>query len=396
MILYEENPNIKDKIVKTINNKDEYRRNCIYRLSNKKYYVKNKDCFLIENHWYRTDSEHVIFDEETKTWTLRKNIPKMKKGFVRFEKGNPVIGFFSKNPYTNVIVRLRNGEVIYSINSQILLENGYFEDIANLIWLKTSDYKKEDISYYSSIRNERNFHDRGYNIEDNSVDYSIKCDLYEKYPLVVSKKAKDLSKYLGNLTFGLEIETSQGNLCDTIQSRHGLVICRDGSISGAEFVTIPLTGAKGLQNVDSVCSELSARTLIDLGCSVHVHFGNIRRDKLFIAAFYTLSRKIQNELFTMFPYYKTNHKGVKKKNYTQKLPKLGIYPLVEKNKESFDAYLSDVHVRLFDFLCDNTIPISKFNKKTREHPVRNKWDQHNRLTKSTAYLKQEEFKGYLN
>lgn len=46
MISYQDNPNLKLKVVDTVHGKKEYRRNC--RKIKDKYYIVNVDCFEIE------------------------------------------------------------------------------------------------------------------------------------------------------------------------------------------------------------------------------------------------------------------------------------------------------------------------------------------------------------
>lgn len=103
---------------------------------------------------------------------------------------------------------------------------------------------------------------------------------------------------------------------------------------GAELVSIPLSGAKGLQTLVNLSEELQERGEIGIDCSHHIHFGNIGTDKLSIISLYRLCRNIQNELLPMFPYYKVDPSGIKQKNYTKKLLKLNINSLKDPSKES--------------------------------------------------------------
>lgn len=378
MILYADNPHLGLKTVTTIQKDVEYRRNC--KCIKEKYYVIDRDCFLINERWYRTDGGNIVFDYEKKVWVHKDSIDGMVKGIVGFTaKGEPEIGYFTVNDYKNVPSKSRAHGNYPVIDQSLVESNGYFEDPSTCTWYKSSDLSTSEIRQRKMVRNERSFTDRGYNIEDNDTDFRYKTKMYKEYDLTLSKKAKEMAKFIGDLTFGCEIEIYRGNLPNKELVQHGIVICRDGSIDGGpELVTIPLAGAKGLQNVVEICRELKGRSTVSIACAFHVHFGNVRRDKLFLAAFYQLCRKVQDELFTAFPFYKTEHKGIKKKNYNQKLQKLGIHPLVNKDRESYDMYLEDSFIRIFDFLAEGKMDISQFNKKTREHPIRQKWDRHSR------------------
>lgn len=377
MILYSDNPNLGLRTVTTVGNDVEYRRNCRFILN--KFYVIDRDVFCINETWYRIDGGGIIFDNEKQEWILKTNSKHLIKGIIGFNKDVPIISHFSENIYNNVYSTSRKWGNLLAMNSQILEDNGFFEDIAQGKWYSSKDYSTSDIRFKKSIRNEKNFTDRGYNIEDNDRDFRYKTKAYEEYALPISTKAKNMSKFLGNLTFGCELEISQGTLPEHILTRHGIVICRDGSIDGGpELVTVPTAGAKGLQNIVTLCEELNGRSMVSIACAFHVHFGNVPTDKLFLTAFWLLCRKIQDELFQMFPYYKTDHSGVKRKNYNQKLGKLGIHPLVNKDKDSYDYYLRDVYIKIFDFLCEGRISIDELDKRTRAHPIKQKWERKNR------------------
>ncbi len=376
MIRYADNPNLDLSTVTTITKDIEYRRNCKY--IGGKYYLMDRDCFYIEGKWCRIDSGVIIYDHEKKVWIHKDKAGTLVNGIVDIKNEEFIFGSFSENAYENVSCRTKKHGNSIAINSDVL-GNHFFEDKALSVMFRTKDYPLTDIKYRKTIRNEKNFTDRGYNIEDNQADYANKVKYYNEYPHKISKKVREIAKYLGDLSFGVELEIAQGNLPDKILNRHGVVICRDGSIDGGpELVTIPTSGAKGLQNIVDLCEELKGRNKLSIACALHIHFGNVPTDKLFLSAFYVLCRKIQDEIFTMFPYYKTDHKGVKKKNYNQKLDKLGIHPLLEQDKESYEAYLRDVHIRIFNFLSEGKMSIDQLNRKTRAHPISHKWERKSR------------------
>lgn len=377
MILYKDNPNLKLTVVITVRGDNEYRRNCKYIAG--KYYLMDRDCFFVDGKWCRYDGGNIIFDYENKTWLPKTSMPELLRGIVGFENNDPILGYFSRNPYNNVLCNVKKHGKQVALNAEILKENGFFEDVAYCVWYNKSEIDSSTYKKRTTIRNERGFTDRGYNIEENAKDYADKVTNYANYNISISARNKMFSKFLGDLTFGGEIEISQGNFPENLQNRHGVVICRDGSIDGGpELVTIPIAGAKGVQTLDSISKELENRGEISIACSYHLHIGNVPKEKIFIVPFYILCRKIQNELFTMFPYYKTDPRGVKRKNYNQKLQKLGIHSLKDVSKEGLHAFLSDAYTRIFDFLAEGRMSLDQFNKKTREHPVNRKWDRKNR------------------
>lgn len=177
-----------------------------------------------------------------------------------------------------------------------------------------------------------------------------------------------------------EIETKLGNLPSYYQSQLGIIICKDGSIGYTpEFVTVPYSGAKGLNSLHKLFTELNKRCTTDHNCSLHYHIGTIRKDREFLIALWILYSHIQNDLHAMLPYYKTNPSGVKSKNYCEFL-----------NKNMFDNYLGDSKLThqekvnasyhaLYNWILEGTNPSKTFNRKSRKHPNGSqKWNLHSR------------------
>lgn len=383
-MLYKDNPNLGRKVVTTSSGEKEYLFNC--KNIKEEYHAMNVDCFWIESkkQWYRIKSGLIEKDNETGNWMLKTDIEKLcVHGVIGFkEDKSPIIGYFTPNPYNNCIVHIP-GYVWPALNTDILIENGYAEDFSTGKW-----YIKKSIAALQTPRNEIDHTKKGYNLEDNVAEFLSKTALYNNYKQNFSKDVRRYGKMLGDITFGLEIECDKGYLPDHIQNRLGVVICRDGSLHadggdkiGPEFVTIPLAGAKGLQTIVDLSKELSKRTSIGLHCSLHIHFGNIPTTRMFLVSLYRLASKIQNELFTMFPFYKTNPEGVKAgKNYCQKLPTLSIYAAEESfTKEDFAEYINSNYKKLFSWLGEGYTPDKTFNRKLKKHPAGSaKWSWHKR------------------
>lgn len=379
MVHYKDNKTLGISVVTTVRGDAEYRRNTKYLGHiEKKYYTINRDCFQVNNKWYTVDSGNILYDYEKKEY-VHKYGARLVRGIVLDKDTQKLaLGYFSANPYNNVRINSSLFPVNYAMSSDILEGNGWFEDLGQNVWMNSEEMSAGNVVSRKKIRNDKAFTDRGYNIEDNK-DYEEKIELYKAYPTAITPKAKEMSKYLGDITFGAEIEVQRGCMPDNLRCRHGAVICRDGSLNGgAEIVTIPLSGAKGLQTLVNLADDLKHRTDIGLECSFHLHFGNIATDKLSVIALYRLARILQNELFTMFPYYKTDPAGVKQKNYTKKLLKLNINALKDKSREAYELYLQDSWKKLFDFYAEGKITLDRFNKRTREHPIHRKWEMKNR------------------
>lgn len=234
---YSKNPNLGFSTVKTINGIIEYRKNCKYLKENKSikegYYSIYTDIFYIESEekWYRVSSEKIEKDWETNKWYLKDYNSKLQKGVVGIEEdGGLIFDKFTANPYNNVIIN-SNGNSYNALNKEIL-KDFFIEDIGHSSFVRKSEYGSSDIKNFSKIRNAKNYTSKGYNIEDNGAEFERKKNLYRDYFLKIGPDAKKYAKYLGDISFGSEIECSEGAIPDYIQNRHGIVVCRDGSLEG--------------------------------------------------------------------------------------------------------------------------------------------------------------------
>lgn len=375
-VFYEQNHNLPLSIIETVSGKKEYQVNC--KKIKDGFYIINQECFLVNNRWYRVSSGLIEFDHETKKWEM-KGEKKLIHGIIEVKDKLPVYGYFTANPYNNCNFCDEKGNVGIAINSEMLLESGCFEDFSTGMW-----YSK----MHSSFQVPRNVIDRttkGYSIEDNEKEYIEKKKLFEDYKVPASKNLTTYAHMLGGTTFGLEIEASHGNLPDHLQNRLGIVICRDGSLKdeggmpGPEFVTIPMSGVRGLQAIKEMAPEITKRTKLNLNCSLHIHFGTLPTSRDYLVTLYRLCYKIQNEMFTMFPYYKANPDGIKNKNYNQKLKSLAIETIPENTgKEEYRDIIDSSYKRLFSWLAEGYTPDKKRNRKNKVHPKNAKWERNSR------------------
>lgn len=382
MTLYKDNPKLKLQVITTVTGRKEYKRNCRFIRSMEHpdgaYYVKDEDCHPVAGQWYRVESGKIEFDHEIKEWTI-KTSKNLIRGVVGVNDGKFVYGSFSPNVYNNCKVYTDQG-VMACINSEIVAE-GFFEDVLTNVWHSIKGVSLSQMKKMMTIRHDPsqvNHHNKGYNIEDNAQEFEEKKASYAKYPLKITKEATMYGKFLGDSTIGAELETSEGNLPAYLQYRTGLVICRDGSIQSAEYVTVPMAGPKCVQNLAEVATLITKRCNIDINCSLHYHFGNLPKEREFIVSLYILGYKIQDELFKMFPYFKTDHRGFKKKNYCQKLKKMDIHPCLDLSKDGYNSYINEIYLRIFTFLGDGHVPGEHVNRKRLQHPIQHKWDRKSR------------------
>ena len=125
-------------------------------------------------------------------------------------------------------------------------------------------------------------------------------------------------------SFGLEFETAAGYVPEKDCFNLGLIPLRDGSISGVEYSTIPLSGNEGFNRLKLMLDTLKENTVFNKDCSLHIHLGGFPVNRKTIFALYTLwSEKYQWVLNNYIPAYsyqtekfKTNGKSYCKPTYS--------------------------------------------------------------------------------
>lgn len=297
------------------------------RKFNKLYYklgdinIQNSgDCYLINGKCYREETGVIGYNHSVKQYIVLDN--SVIQGVVDIIENKLIIGYFNNNiKYSKIIDK--NNNTFYLFNPELIKNNkeyreqlstGNFYHISRL-----QSYKFNSIIFPNK--------DYKYSLPYDSkgiIEYNLK-NYTENYNPEISKSIKNYAPLLENLSFGLEFETTKGFIPNRILNQYGLIPLRDGSISGIEYVTVPMEGEKGLQCTADILKVLKERTEYnDDTCSLHLHLGNIPRTKEFILAFFKVGMKIQDEMFQMFPLYKKYNYHIKNKNYSAPLPTFEI------------------------------------------------------------------------
>ena len=297
------------------------------RKFNKLYYkigdinIQNSgDCYLVNNKCYREETGLVVYNYSVKQYVLLDN--SMFQGVVDIIEDKLIIGYFNRNfKYSKIIDKNNNG--YYLFNPELFKDNkeyreqlstGNFYHISRLPAYKFNTIVLPNKNYKYSLP----YDSKGI-IEKNLKNYN------NNYNPDISKNIKNYAPLLDGLSFGLEFETTKGFIPNRILNQYGLIPLRDGSISGIEYVTVPMEGEKGLQCTADILDILKERTEYnDATCSLHLHLGNIPRTKEFILAFFKVGMKFQDEIFKMFPLYKKYNYHIKNKNYSAPLPTFEI------------------------------------------------------------------------
>lgn len=370
---YAENPNLDLQVVETVTGIKEYRTNC--RKIKGKFYIKDKDCFFVNGTWYRLETGKLEFDHESKKYVI-KDETFLKHGIVSFENDEPVFGFFSQNPYTNCRIELTNGDRYECISYKIIPK--IYNDLYSSMFVSRSKRQSSQ-----TVKNTEDYRKYTYNIEDDAQGFEERKELYKNSIFPIKKELFKYQKALAGQTFGIEIEAIAGGLPTYVLNQCGVQICRDGSLGGEngeqgpEYVTVPMSGAKGLQNIINLSKEIGKRNTLNYNCSVHIHFGNIRKDRSFLIALYKAAVSIQNDMFKMFPFYKNDEikYAGKQKNYCKKLKNI-ISNYEGSTKEDYETFVNSSYRTLFGMMIGNSsIPNFDINRTNGVHPQKNKWER---------------------
>lgn len=163
-------------------------------------------------------------------------------------------------------------------------------------------------------------------------------------------------------TFGVEIETDR---IDTNFNAEDLKLnvaaVSDGSINGAEYVTGPMTGDAGLNNLKSLCNTLNLKGAeINSKCGIHVHIGGAQFNRRFQILSIMLGLQIQDEMFAMQPESRQNN------TYCKSIPEeylmlKNCFKLDNNNRKQSLKYLHK-------YVTNSSHEFSKDRNKKRSHP----------------------------
>lgn len=279
------------------------------------------DCYLINDKYYREETGLVVYNHSVKQYVVFDNTI-MIKGVVDILEDLILTGYFNRDKKYSIITD-KNNNRFPLFNAEIFKDNKEYRE-----QLSTGDFyhisRLQSTKFNTIIFPNKDYkyslpYDSKGIIENNLKNY------IENYNPEISKNIKNFAPLLEKLSFGLEFETTKGFIPNRILDQYGLIPLRDGSISGIEYVTVPMEGEKGLQCTADILKVLKERTEYnDNTCSLHLHLGNIPRTKEFILAFFKVGMRIQDEMFQMFPLYKKYNYHIKNKNYSAPLPTFEI------------------------------------------------------------------------
>lgn len=372
----------KEKFVKTIN--DEELPISKTRKYDSGFYkigdinIKDSgDCYLMENgSYYRSETEQIVWDYSSNKYNFNKNL------IVGFIDSNLNSGHFQKNINT-VIVEKEDGEKVYCLNKDVISKNYKYRE-------KLSDgnfYHISRLKAYDFIKKSAPSNDYKTSLPYDSKDILEQNILnYEKHytPSFTLNNEDNIKKVIKDLSFGLEFETTVGQIPRNIHHKLGLIPLRDGSIQGLEYVTIPLNDIKGICNIVDVVKELKYRTEYNDTCSMHLHIGNIPRTPEFITAFFKLTLAVQDEIFSMFNLYKKYNFKYKNKNYSAPFDTYNILskldPIITKDNliKNFDVIFTELSEGYSLLNYGDRGDLSQVHHHPKDPSGHQKWNIHSR------------------
>lgn len=317
---------LKRTVVTTISGEKVSRKRC-RKIRGKFYKIGNVniqdsgDCYRLTSEtgvtkYYTVEKGRVFWDDNQQKYIYAKNLV---KGII---SGRRKMGGIKKSP-SNVEVVMNSGEKVLCLNRETAINAGFTEDLITGLFFDT-EYDRKELSRKRNVDRDYKYSlpygcgrlikpaTKKFNelFKPKKSKFSLAANLYKANPGLFDK-----------YTFGLEFETTRGIIPQDICDRLGLIPLRDGSISGIEYVTIPLQGEKGLYALEEIWRELEYRTEFDYSCSMHVHVGGIKRTATDVMALYKMMTMVQEDVYEYFPPYKKKNNGMKRQDYTAPLPK---------------------------------------------------------------------------
>lgn len=341
----------------------DYKGNLIKKSGARKisgqYYEEGISCFYMsDEQWYRISSNKITLNHSTGQYVFIDD-SSLTNGIVG---PNMETGYFTSNDFCVVLYEnIRKGSNTIALNEDIAKVNGFLESVSNGYFYKEDQITNKDREEWFDVKNIPN-HERSpdYNLEANKDKKKALENSYKNLNVKISKEAKVIGNILGDLTFGFECEVINGFLSKRIRYKYGIKALKDGSLrdpvtgkEGLEYVSIPMSGPKGVQVMIEVFNELNKRCEVNELCSLHFHFGNVRKDKLYVLSMYKLMSMLQNEMFHYFPYCRFNSIKPDGKVYCKLLENKNInYKSIinSKDEESFKSNTYQQFDKIYSWL----------------------------------------------
>lgn len=363
----------------------------IYYLVGNNKIKDSGQCYIIKDSSgketvYRAKNAKLIWDYELAEYTIKES---QIYGIVDFVNGSFIEGFFTPNIYKNI--DFRNGEsssIIPAINYDVIKKSGHEYDSFTYCWYKKGNNHSFERRHVNAIEEGyRKVNYPGFAEFYNAADHTMMKTLQETYDLYIKNKPDSpFDKYFNEYTIGAEVETCGGSVPRNDLFKYGLMPLRDGSIVGHEYTTCVIKN-KYFATFSELFTSLQENCATNQNCSLHYHFGNIKKTKEFVVAFWFLYSRLEQNLETFCPPYKRNLQYLASKrvsggtsrgakDHCKRLPVLFKEYKAKDNKEVLLAYnriLNFLNQGVYPTLVDEKNLIYKHSQEGR-----NKWDYESR------------------
>jgi hypothetical protein len=331
-------------VIETFDGSTAFKKDC--RFIKGEFYIKNKQCFLIDGIWYRINSGFIVFDHEKQTWIVVKSNPSLVKGIVGYDMttNEVILGSFTPNFYKNVTVTLPNGNNYTCIDYKILPQRLFNEDVVNGTFYHVGLNKRASKAFTYTFANHGYPFQLPYCCKHYEPGIKAKFEEGLKEGIKIDKKRANIANYggvVGKYSFGLEFETNKGKIPNYKILESGLLPLRDGSINGIEFATLPLSGQEGVATLNDICELLRKYTNFTDNESLHLHIGNVPTNKKFVSYLYTLCCILEKDVYSIFPKYyaETSKFKARGKDYNMPLRKELVSLNPDETFENLTFYL---------------------------------------------------------
>lgn len=323
--------NKKKEYVITSNGSEAKRSDCrkidgVYYLLGKVNVKDSGQCYPITDSegkivYYRSTNPKLIWDCELEQYVIKTN---QINGIVDYlpKEGKFELGYFTPNVYRNIDFRQYSdnhgyGSIINCIDESVPKKAGLVYNPFEYGWCKPNQMRQIKDSIIIAVdegyrKNNYNGFQEHYNSSEHNM-FGIMQETYDKY--IVKKPTSPFDKYFNEQTIGIEIETSGGNIPKPDLFKYGLMPLKDGSIVGHEFTTTIIKN-KYFETLKGIFDSVSKNTATNQNCSLHYHFGNVKKGKEFVVALWFLYSRMEANLETFCPPYKRNLSYLSNKRLT--------------------------------------------------------------------------------
>jgi hypothetical protein len=253
----------------------------------------------------------MIIDNNIKTVSIIKVDENFIKAYKESEDGRDAIvsGIVSSRP------------IIISIDKDIDLDKRFYSDIFKC-YVNVSGFDEMFISLSSNQKAIQRIYDsipdyyKGRKPFALDTSYKNQGGNYLFHEAIDrSFKRSPLLRKTGKIgyTFGVELETSHGIFPPSLIDHYGLKAVGDRSIGALEYVTKPLHGDNGINNIRALANDLSNFCMVDKRCGIHIHVGGSSEtespkfNRRFSVYALKLGLILQKEMFSIVHPERTNN-----------------------------------------------------------------------------------------